>query len=357
MHARISTMDRPGCVAVQSGACSRSSPAPPARPARRIIDRLTAADARPAPLARHRVRLGRPLDVAAGARRRGRRVHRLLPRPRAARRGGDRRRVRPRGAAPRASSGSVLLSGRGEPEALRAEREVAAAGVPTHRRALLLVRAELHRELHGRRRANAARSRCPPSDVPEPFVDAEDIADVAVRRADRGRPRRRGLRAHRAARAAHRRSRGGDRRRVRPRRCASRAITPEAYSEAAPPELAEFVVFLFTRAARRPQRAAPGRRAAARSAAPRATSASSPAAPRRGALGMSRHPREPGHRRALHVHRGHAGAARVRLRAARGRQGADPARPRHADRALRGRRGDGALPARAAVGARAARAT
>ena len=47
------------------------------------------------------------------------------------------------------------------------------------RRALQLVRAELQRGVHGRRRARG-RGRRPRGRRPEPFVDAEDIADVAV---------------------------------------------------------------------------------------------------------------------------------------------------------------------------------
>ena len=63
-------------------------------------------------------------------------------------------------------------------------------------------------------------------------------------------------------------------------------ITPEAYSEAAPPELAEFVVFLFTELLDG-RNAEPQDGVRARSAAPRATSASSPAARRPRELGMS----------------------------------------------------------------------
>ena len=64
------------------------------------------------------------------------------------------------------------------------------------------------------------------------------------------------------------------------------------------------------------------------------------------------HAREPGHRRALHLHR-HRGhhrrrAAHLRPRAAPRRRGPDPARAPDPDRALRGRRRHDALPRRPA---------
>ena len=73
----------------------------------------------------------------------------------------------------------VLLSGRGEPEALRAEQEVAAAGVPT-----TVVRCSWFAQnfsesifLDGVLNGDVA---LPADDTPEPFVDAEDIADVVA---------------------------------------------------------------------------------------------------------------------------------------------------------------------------------
>ena len=337
---------------VQSGACSRSSPAPPARPARRIIDRLTAAD-RPvrAASARHRVRLGGPLDVAGRARRRRRRVHRLLPRPRVARRGGDRRRVRSARRAPRACSGWCCCRAVASPRPCAPSSEVAAAGVP-----LTVVRCSWFMQnftesfmAEGVERGVVA---LPAGHVPEPFVDVEDIADVAFAAlTEDGHAGEvyeltgpRALRideavAELAAAVRPRPALRADHARGLPRDRAARARRLRRLP--------------LHGAARRPQRADPGRRASARSAGLRGTSPSSPTASRRGRGYDRRHAREPGHRRAVHVHRGHAGAARVRLRAARGRQGADPARPCHPDRALRGRRGRGAVPARAAVRARA----
>ena len=98
------------------------------------------------------------------------------------------------------------------------------------------------------------------------------------------------------------------------------------------------------RGARRPQRRAPGRRAAR--ARPRAARLRRVRPRDRRARGLvmidaRRHDRQPGHGRALHVHR-HSGlhgrrAARVRLRAAPGGKGPDPARAPGPDRALRGR--------------------
>ena len=73
----------------------------------------------------------------------------------------------------------VLLSGRGEEEAERAEQAVRDAGAELTILRFDLVRAELQRELLARG-DSAARSRCPAGEVPEPFVDAGDIADVAV---------------------------------------------------------------------------------------------------------------------------------------------------------------------------------
>jgi uncharacterized protein YbjT (DUF2867 family) len=138
----------------------------------------------------------------------------------------------------------VLLSGRGEPEALRAEQEVAAAGVP-----LTVVRCSWFAQnfsesfmLDGVLTGEVA---LPADDTPEPFVDAEDIADVAFAAlTEDGHAGQvyeltgpRALRMDEAvAEIAH--ATGRDLRFTR--------ITPQQYSEAAPPELADFIVFLFT---------------------------------------------------------------------------------------------------------------
>jgi uncharacterized protein YbjT (DUF2867 family) len=73
----------------------------------------------------------------------------------------------------------VLLSGRGEPEAQRSERELIAAGT-----AWTVVRcswfAQNFSEAFLLDAVLAGEIALPAGDVPEPFVDAEDIADVAV---------------------------------------------------------------------------------------------------------------------------------------------------------------------------------
>jgi uncharacterized protein YbjT (DUF2867 family) len=73
----------------------------------------------------------------------------------------------------------VLLSGRGEPEAQRAEQELIAAGT-----AWTVVRcswfAQNFSEAFLLDAVRAGEIALPAGDVPEPFVDADDIADVAV---------------------------------------------------------------------------------------------------------------------------------------------------------------------------------
>ena len=73
----------------------------------------------------------------------------------------------------------VLLSGRGEEEALRAEAELQASGADW-----TIVRCSWFNqnfsEDYLREPVLAGEVTLPVSDVPEPFVDAEDIADVAV---------------------------------------------------------------------------------------------------------------------------------------------------------------------------------
>ncbi|MEV4490742.1 NmrA family transcriptional regulator [Micromonospora coxensis] len=73
----------------------------------------------------------------------------------------------------------VLLSGRGEPEAARAERAVAASGVPT-----TVLRAswfaQNFSEGHLVEPVRAGVLALPVGAVPEPFVDADDIAEAAV---------------------------------------------------------------------------------------------------------------------------------------------------------------------------------
>ncbi|MDA0182741.1 NAD(P)H-binding protein [Solirubrobacter phytolaccae] len=138
----------------------------------------------------------------------------------------------------------VLLSGRGEPEAQRAEQEVAGAGVPW-----TIVRCSWFAQnfsesfmLDGVLSGDVA---LPAGDTPEPFVDAEDIADVAFAAlTEHGHAGQvyeltgpRALRMDEAV-AELAAATGRELRFTR--------ITPEQYRAAAPPELADFVVFLFT---------------------------------------------------------------------------------------------------------------
>ena len=73
----------------------------------------------------------------------------------------------------------VLLSGRGEEEAERAEQELVASGADW-----TIVRcswfSQNFSEAHFRDHVMAGELALPAGDVPEPFVDADDIADVAV---------------------------------------------------------------------------------------------------------------------------------------------------------------------------------
>lgn len=138
----------------------------------------------------------------------------------------------------------VLLSGRGEPEAQRAEQAVTATGVPT-----TVVRCSWFAQnfseslfLDGVLSGDVA---LPADGTPEPFVDAEDIADVAVAAlTEDGHAGEvyelTGPRALRMDEAVAELAAASG------RPLTFRRITPEEYSAAAPPELAEFVVFLFT---------------------------------------------------------------------------------------------------------------
>ena len=133
---------------------------------RRVAERLTA---RGVPV-RIGSRSGEPpfdwedrVDLGARARGRRGRVHLLLPGPRGPRRGRDGAARSPRS---RSSSGVrrlVLLSGRGEEEAQRAEQAVQDVRRRLDDRALQLVRAELQRGLPAGRRSWPARSRCRPA--------------------------------------------------------------------------------------------------------------------------------------------------------------------------------------------------
>ena len=75
----------------------------------------------------------------------------------------------------------ALLSGRGEPEAERAEQAVRDTGAELTVLRSHVVHAEL-REDYMLDHVLSGEIRLPGGDVPTPFVDVEDIADVAARR-------------------------------------------------------------------------------------------------------------------------------------------------------------------------------
>jgi uncharacterized protein YbjT (DUF2867 family) len=138
----------------------------------------------------------------------------------------------------------VLLSGRGEPEAQRAEREVAAAGVAT-----TVVRcswfAQNFSESFMLDGVLAGELALPAGDVPEPFVDVEDIADVAFAAlTDDGHAGEvyelTGPRALRLDEAV------AEIAAATGRALRFTRVTPEEYAASAPPELADLVLFLFT---------------------------------------------------------------------------------------------------------------
>ena len=110
----------------------------------------------------------------------------------------------------------VLLAGRGEEEAELAEQAVRESGAD-----LTVVRAtwfaQNFSEDYMIEGVLAGEVALPAGDVPEPFVDADDIADVAVAALTPGRTRRRGLRVDRPPAAHVRRGGRGDRGRGRTR--------------------------------------------------------------------------------------------------------------------------------------------
>ena len=124
------------------------------------------------------VRLGRPVDLGARAARRRHRLHLLLPRPRGPGRGGHGRRVRAPGRRPGRAEARAA-AGRGEEEAERCEDAVRDAGADW-----TIVRStwfsQNFSEAFMRDAVMAGVVALPVTDVREPFVDADDIADVAV---------------------------------------------------------------------------------------------------------------------------------------------------------------------------------
>ena len=130
----------------------------------------------------------------------------------------------------------------------------------------------------------------PAGDVPEPFVDAEDIADVAVAALTEDGHAGRALRADRAAAADLRR--GGRRDRPRPPAATSRyvPIPIDAFAAAAGggrtcrDDVDRAAALPVQRGARRPQRRSSPTACSGRSAARRATSRLRPPRGRRGRL-------------------------------------------------------------------------
>jgi uncharacterized protein YbjT (DUF2867 family) len=128
-------------------------------------------------LGRAAVRLGGPLDLGARAARRGVRLCLLLPDlavPGAVETVGSFAEL-----AVERGTRMVLLAGRGEKEAERAEQAVADSGAQ-----LTIVRstwfAQNFSEDYWAESILSGELTLPAGDTPEPFVDADDIADVAV---------------------------------------------------------------------------------------------------------------------------------------------------------------------------------
>ena len=74
----------------------------------------------------------------------------------------------------------VLLSGRGEEEAQRSERAVQETGADVTVVRCAWFMQNFSDGLPGGARSSTVRSSCPAADQLEPFIDADDIADVAV---------------------------------------------------------------------------------------------------------------------------------------------------------------------------------
>ena len=192
MKSRDSAMDRPRDPYFNAGMSTHTLVlGGTGKTGRRVVERLRAKGVA--------VRVGSrslPFDwnddshLGRRARRRLRGLRLLLPGPRD--RGCARgRSARSRGWRPkRGVERLVLLSGRGEPEAQRAEQELIAAGTEW-----TVVRcswfAQNFSEAFMRDGVLAGELAVPAGEIPEPFVDVEDIAEVADARADRGRPPRR----------------------------------------------------------------------------------------------------------------------------------------------------------------------
>ena len=116
--------------------------------------------------------------MGARARRRGIGLPHLLPGPRGPGRGGSSRFVRRAGRAKRHTQNCALV-GRGEPEAERAEQAVRESGAD-----LTILRStwfmQNFSEDYMLEHVLSGEIRLPAGDVPTPFLDVDDIADVAV---------------------------------------------------------------------------------------------------------------------------------------------------------------------------------
>ena len=93
----------------------------------------------------------------------------------------------------RGSSSVVLLSGRGEPGAQRAEAALQIVRRAMDHRARKLVQPEFLAKAICSTACWRARSRCRPDAVPEPFIDVDDIADVVDAALTEGAPRQQAL--------------------------------------------------------------------------------------------------------------------------------------------------------------------
>ena len=219
---------------------------------RRIVDRLQALDVP--------VRVGSrsaepPFDWddestwAPALRRRRRGLHLLLPRPRRARR--DRSdRARSPAAVAAGVEHLVLLSGRGEDEAQACERLIQDAGVDwTILRASWF--SQNFSESYLLDAVMSGEVVVPAGDVPEPFVDADDIADVAVAAlTEDGHAGQlyelTGPRMLTFAEATAEIAKAADRAdRVR-RPCRPTSTRPRSSAEGVPDDVIELVIYLFT---------------------------------------------------------------------------------------------------------------
>ena len=151
---------------------------------RRVVERLAARgvpDARRLALRRAAVRLGGPRHLGArAARRHAPSYVVLLSGPGGPGAAGRGRRLRRAGRRAGGSGGWCCCRAAARRRRSASEQVVQGGRRRLDDRAVQLVQPELQRELHRSTACWTAWSRCRSSDVREPFVDVEDIADVAV---------------------------------------------------------------------------------------------------------------------------------------------------------------------------------